>query len=202
MNTLDMRGVPCPIPVVKAKKELERADAKGVVLIVDNLVAVQNLQKMADGKGHAFSYTNRDENTFEVAILKSGNTVDTDENHMNSVLAPRNTDDVTVLISSDKLGDGSDELGKILIKGFLFSLTELTVPIRAVVFINGGVKLATKGSNAISDLRDLGEKGVKILACGTCLNYYGITDELAVGEIADMMTIAEHLASASRLVTL
>ena len=107
-----------------------------------------------------------------------------------------------VLIARDALGSGSEELGKLLIKGFIFSLTELDPPPREVIFINGGARLTSEGANTLQDLLTLVEKGTRVYTCGTCLNYYGITDRLAVGEVVDMMRIAQTLNGAARLISL
>ena len=107
-----------------------------------------------------------------------------------------------ILITGDRMGSGSDELGKILIKSFISSLTELPLPPNAVIFVNSGVQLAAEGSNVIADLQALSGKGTKILSCGTCVNYYSLGEKLAVGEITNMPTITGYLTSTARLVTL
>ena len=112
------------------------------------------------------------------------------------------TEGVTVLVTKDMMGDGSEELGRILIKGFIFSLTELPVLPKAVIFLNSGVRLAVEGSNTLADLQKLSDAGATILACGTCLNYYGLTEKLAVGEVTDMFGITGHLAAPGKLITL
>lgn len=199
MERLDMTGNPCPIPVIKAKKELEKPDSSGVIVLVDNIVAVQNLQKMADGLGYTISSI-PDEDSFLVTIGKSDGTAPaTADSPAEPVQEEKG---VTVLLTSNQIGSGSEELGAILAKGFLFSLTELVPAPRAVVFMNSGVRLACEGSNALDDLKALAEKGVAILACGTCLNYYSLTDKLAVGEVVNMFAITEQLASAEKLISL
>ncbi len=100
------------------------------------------------------------------------------------------------------MGRGSEELGKILIKGFIYALTQLPEKPEAVLFLNGGVHLAAEGSNTVEDLKVLAQSGVVVRACGTCLNYYGLIDKLAVGEVADMMEIAERITGANKTVML
>lgn len=100
------------------------------------------------------------------------------------------------------MGRGSEELGKILIKGFIFSLTQLPTPPKAVLFLNSGIDLVCEGSNVISDLETLVSQGCEVIACGTCLNFYQKTDLLAVGEIGDMYNIASHLAVGAPLISL
>ena len=197
---LDMRGSPCPLPVVHAKKALEKTES--IIVLVDNLLAVQNLEKMANGKGYVFSYNQENENNFTVSIDRQGSTATSETKNPQSPAVQAAAEGATIFISTDRLGSGNDELGKILMKGFVFSLTELPVVPRAVIFINSGVHLAAEGSNTVADLQTLCGKGTTILACGTCLNYYALTEKLAVGEVVDMFTIAGYLTTAEKLVTL
>ena len=207
MIDLDLTGNPCPIPVIRAKKELEKPENSSVRVLVDNIAAVQNLEKMAKGYGYAFSYGREGEARFRVVMAKSGAAERGEEDGPKAAsaapLAGRpETDGVTVLITKDRLGSGSEELGKILIKGFIFSLTELPVPPQAVIFLNSGVRLAAEGVNTLDDLKNLAESGTKVLACGTCLNYYELTDKLAVGEVTDMFGISSLLAAPGKLIAL
>lgn len=200
MTLLDMLGNPCPIPVIRARKELEKPESEGVLVLVDNFVAVQNLEKMAKGLGYAFSYETEGDARFRVSIGKNGmpaakaESVPAAEQPVNGGL--------TVLITRDRMGSGSDELGRILIKGFIFSLTELSPRPTAVLFLNSGVNLAVEGSNTLADLQTLAGSGTKILACGTCLNYFNLTEKLAVGEITNMFGITNNLAASGKLITI
>ena len=209
MKTLDMLGRPCPIPVVKAKEALAEQDAKGVVVLVDNMVAVQNLEKMAKGTGCGFSYVEEGA-SYRVSIVKgaasnqigSGSPEEpSSEPPEAPYVAGRERKGPVVLITSDSMGRGSEELGRILIKGFIFSLSQLNPLPEAVLFINGGARLTTEGANTVPDLKTLEEKGTGIYTCGTCANYYKLTESLAVGSIVDMLQIVSRLAKASVVIT-
>jgi selenium metabolism protein YedF len=217
MKTVDMIGQPCPIPVVKAKEALAEKDARGVVVLVDNFVAVQNLEKMAKGTGCDFSYAEAG-GFYRVTIVKgagASNDVSSVDGASNDgastaepsaeALAPdtaRSGTGPVVLITSDSMGRGSEELGRLLIKGFIFSLTQLKPLPEAVLFLNGGARLTTEGANTVPDLKVLEEKGVGIYTCGTCANYYQLTEALVVGSIVDMMTIVRYLAGAATVITI
>ena len=92
-----------------------------------------------------------------------------------------------VFIVTDKIGRGNEELGAILMKSFLYSLARNAEKPRVVMLMNEGVRLACNGSASLDDLRILAENGVAIKACGTCLDFLGIKDELAVGEVGAMV---------------
>jgi selenium metabolism protein YedF len=205
MKTIDALGKPCPIPVIEAKKALAAEDADGVLAKVDNFAAVQNLEKMANGFGYSFFYTEKAQDFFEVLISKN-------ERGLQEKSVPSSEHEIpeedavsgglVVVIGTDTLGKGADELGKILIKGFIYSLTELPVPPKSVIFLNTGAYLTAKGSNTLDDLKKIEENGSVILTCGTCVNYYGLQDKLAVGAITDMYGITEFMAGAARLINL
>ena len=209
METLDMLGQPCPIPVVKAKEALAGEDTKGVIVLVDNMVAVQNLEKMAKGTGCAFSYV-AEGASYRAAIIKDADSNQRftapsgEEPASGQAEAPdgaRGKKAPVVLISSDSMGRGSQELGRILIKGFIYSLTQLNPLPEAVLFINGGARLTTEGANTVADLKTLEGNGTGIYTCGTCANYYNLTESLAVGSIVDMLQIVNRLAKASAVIT-
>ncbi|MDR3331247.1 MAG: sulfurtransferase-like selenium metabolism protein YedF [Synergistaceae bacterium] len=200
MKTIDMRGQPCPIPVINAKKILAEPGVDGVAVLVDNIVAVQNLEKMAKGTGCEFSYSEEKPSSYRVAITGS---VPAGVPSERTCVAPEPMPSgLVVLITSDHMGEGSEELGKLLIKGFIFSLTQLDPLPEAVIFLNGGAYLTADGANTVPDLLALQERGTAIFTCGTCANYYKLTESLAVGSIADMMGIVGRLAVTGRIITL
>ena len=100
------------------------------------------------------------------------------------------------------MGKGSEELGKILMKSFVYTLTEATPYPSTLVFFNSGVYLTCEGSEVLEDLRKLEAEGVEIISCGTCLDYYEIKDKLKVGEISNMYTIYEKLKNPTNTITI
>ena len=111
---------------------------------------------------------------------------------------PAAADNTVVAVSADHMGEGDEVLGKILLKGFLFALTQQETLPKTVLFYNGGAKLTVEGSPVLDDLKGLAEQGVEILTCGTCLDHYGIKDQLAVGEVTNMYMIVEKMEQAVR----
>ena len=197
MKIIDAAGKPCPIPVVEAKKTLSVPGTAAVLVRVDNLTAVQNLEKMASGLGYKFAYSEGDNGLFEALIEKDGAVPATED-----VPEPASGGNLVVLIGSDELGRGAPELGRTLIKGFIYSLSELEEAPSAVIFINRGAYLTAAGSNATDDLCALAKKGTNVLTCGTCVDYYGLGKNPAAGSITDMLGIVEKLAGAERIISI
>ena len=104
------------------------------------------------------------------------------------------------VISSDKMGRGNDELGKVLIKGCIFAITQLDELPKKMIFYNGGAKITCEGSDSLEDLKNLESQGVEIVTCGTCLDYYGMKDKLAVGTVTNMYDIVESMNHAGKIV--
>ena len=107
---------------------------------------------------------------------------------------------VVVAVGSAEMGNGDPRLGRILMKSFLYSLTQLDELPQTVLFFNGGVRMTTEGSESIEDLKALESQGVEILSCGTCLDFYGLKDKLLVGGITNMYVIAQTMAGAGNVV--
>ena len=184
-------GDACPIPVVKTLNALKGLGGAGTVqTLVDNEIAVQNLTRLAESKGCTIETEKRSEKEFCVTITTAG-AVAAAENEEISCTVPAEKKKTVVVVSADHMGEGSEELGRILIKSFLFALTQQEHLPSTVLFYNGGAKLTTEGSASLEDLKTLEANGVEILTCGTCLDYYGLKDKLAVGGVTNMYVIVE-----------
>ena len=198
MLKVDARGDACPLPVVKAKKAIAELNGPGEVeVLVDNEIAVQNLTKMAQQKGYASRSEKRAER--EYRVLFTVGDVPAAETEAEVCIPDARTDTV-VVVSSDKMGDGAEELGKTLLKAFVFSLTQQEKLPKTILFYNGGAHLTCEGSPMLEDLKALEAEGVEIMTCGTCLNFYGLTEQLRVGSVTNMYVIAEKMLNAGNVV--
>lgn len=186
-NKLDARGQACPKPVIMTKKELEKMEKGILTTIVDNEVAKENVSKLASSMGYSFSVEELAHDEYHIHINKGE--VEEGENLSHS----KNLKDMTIAFSSDTMGNGDEGLGKILMKSFVYTVSESTPYPSAMIFYNGGVKLTCEGSEVLDDLIRLEEAGVEIVSCGTCLDYLNIKDKLKVGSISNMYTIYEKL---------
>ena len=201
-QTLDFMGKACPIPVVETKKALVGLKPEDVLeVLVDNNIAVQNLSKMAAQKKLDFSSEKKNEQLYQVTLtLTSETQLDNSATDLISCSPNPGDGPAIVVLSSDKMGEGDEKLGHILIKGFLYALTQLEVLPKTVLMYNNGVKLAVEGSESLADLKLLETQGVEVLSCGTCLNHYQLTEKLGVGAITNMYTIVERLSQAGKVI--
>lgn len=194
-------GDQCPIPVVKATRALRAMTEPGTLEIrVDNAIAVQNLTRMASGHHLDAHWEQAGERSFVVTMEVTSPTGEAPAEEPPLVCAPDARGDLVVAVDSDRMGRGDDALGRTLMKGFLFAVSQLPRLPRTLLFYNGGARLTTEGSDSLEDLKSMEAQGVEILTCGTCLNAYGLTEHLAVGSVTNMYTIVETLASAGKVV--
>lgn len=197
MITVNAMGDNCPIPVIKTKKAMQAlAGPETIEVLVDNEVAVQNVTKMAESSGGQVHSEKLGDAEYKVTISMQG----APQVQEDTACIPDAKGDLVVVVSSDRMGTGNDELGKVLIKGFIFAVTQLDTLPKAMLFYNGGVTLTTEGSPALEDLKSLEAQGVEIMSCGTCLDYYGLKDKLAVGSVTNMYNIVETQAKATKVI--
>ena len=191
MKSLDVRGMACPGPVVSVKRALETAEGELRVLLDDGAPR-ENVKRFAQGRGYqvqeeplegafAFTITGAQKQTAAVSGRAGA---------------------VVMLIGSDRLGDGPEELGRLLMRNFIMTLLELPELPDRMLFINTGVLLTAQGSEVIEVLEALGNRGVEVLSCGICLDFFKKKELLAAGGVTNMFTIAESLLQAGSVVRL
>ncbi len=201
-------GDACPIPVVKTKNAIKELNGAGTVeTLVDNEIAVQNLTKMANQKGYGVKSEKLSEDQFRVTMeisadqTASAQAAPEEETVEECLVTPSDRKKKTVVaVTASVMGTGNDELGAVLIKGFLYALTQMDELPSSILFYNGGAALTCEGSASIEDLKSLEAQGVEILTCGTCLNYYKLSEKLAVGGVTNMYEITERLTQADLVV--
>ena len=203
MITVNAMGDACPIPVVKTKKAMQAmTEPDTLEVLVDNEIAVQNVTKMAKSSGGDVTSEKLGEKEFKIVIKMSQvmSELKAQEKEEDVDCMPDRRKDTIVVISSDRMGSGNDELGKVLIKGFIFAVTQLDELPKAILFYNGGARLTSEGSDSLEDLKGLEAQGVEIMTCGTCLDYYGLKEKLQVGSVTNMYSIVETMNNAGRII--
>lgn len=208
MIKVNAMGDACPIPVVKTKNAIRELQGGGTVeTLVDNEIAVQNLTKMANQKGYDVHSEKINNNEFKVTMTISAeaaqeaasSAVATVEEESCPV-TPASKKNTVVVINSNQMGHGEEELGKTLLKGFIYALSQQNTLPSTILFYNSGAYITCEESASIEDLKSLEAQGVEILTCGTCLNFYGLTEKLQVGEVTNMYVIAEKMTQADLVV--
>lgn len=197
---VDARGLTCPEPLIATKKALDGMNSGIVTTLVDNYASKENVVKFALSQQCGVVVDERN-GQYIIRITKPACPVcDVPQTAVVAESATTRSNQMVYLITQDSLGHGDQQLGHILIKSLFVTLLE--VPPRTIMLINSGVKLATAASPVREHLETLAAGGVEILSCGTCLDYYTLKDQLAVGKVSNMYTIVEKLTQAGQAITL
>lgn len=199
---INAKGLACPQPVILTKKALEAYN--DVVVLVDNTTAKENISRFASGSGCSVEIAGEPDGIFRIHLKKQSSAApeslpqECSPCHTEAPLAA--VGPTVYVIASDTMGKGNDELGSVLMRAFIHTLTELETIPDVMIFYNAGVKLAAEGSDVLDDLKQLEGKGVKMLVCGTCINYFDLVGKVAAGAVSNMYDIAGTLSRAGRIV--
>ncbi len=198
---IDCKGMACPLPVVNAKKASEELHAGDVLtVLVDNEIAVQNLTRFAEHKGFGVSAEKRSDKEYAVIMTVSGAAgEETREEEIACVMDSRRKG-MLVVLSANVMGTGDPKLGTSLMKAFVFALTKQDQLPDTILCYNSGAYLTCEGADTLEDLKLLEGEGVTILTCGTCLDFYGLKEKLAVGGVTNMYDIVERMENAAQII--
>ena len=192
---IDARGLACPKPVINTKKELDNIEQGIVIVTVDNDVAKQNILKLSSSLNCESRVIKEEKDLISIEIKKGENVIIEEKKQ-------EELEDKCIFISSDKMGQGNDELGEVLIKGYIYTLTETKPYPKHIVFVNSGVKLTTVNEATVENLKILENNGVEILSCGTCLDYYNLKESLKVGTVTNMYNIVEVMNNSLQTISI
>ncbi|MGB7604008.1 MAG: sulfurtransferase-like selenium metabolism protein YedF [Lutisporaceae bacterium] len=190
MDNIDARGLKCPQPVILTKRALEEITSGEILTIVDNVTARENLARLALNLNCQHEVEEK-EGCYYVKIKKVGESIKKEIN-----------DDFIIVITTDKLGAGDAELGQLLMKTYIYTLNETKPYPKAIIFLNSGVKLVVEGVDTLENIQKLQEKGIEIISCGTCLDFYQLKDKLKVGIVGNMYTIVEYMHTAAKVINI
>ena len=205
MNTIDARKLNCPQPLILTKNALEGGQNE-ILVLIDTDTAKQNILKYCNKMGYEAELTEQDGHTvikINKTLSDSSQTTKELSNISETKIILQEADKKKVyFIGTNLLGSGSEDLGKLLMKGFIYTITQVKPYPEAIIFLNSGVKLACENSDSIDDLNKLLQAGTKIVSCGTCLDFYQIKDKLKVGEITNMYDIVETISASNNVVSI
>jgi selenium metabolism protein YedF len=200
MKEYDVRDLACPGPVLKLRGLLDDGEREIEFWVADDLCR-SNVTRFAASRKIETAVEAKDDGTFVVSFHAGDDAVG------DKALTSPAQDTVAITagptvvqITASTMGTGDDELGALLMRSFVKTQADLDTKPDAILFYNAGVKLCCEGSLLLDDIRALEASGIEIIACGTCLNYFELGDQLAVGRVTDMLEIAGRLAAAGRLV--
>ena len=193
MKIVDCRNMTCPMPVVTVKRALEEASGESVKVLLDEGAPRENVARFAASRGFQVEEALEGEG---YAMLISGASRES-----TSTQSEKGGQSV-FLIASDCLGDGQEELGRLLMKNFIITLLDLSEIPERMLFLNRGIFLTTEGSEVIEALEKLANRGVEILSCGVCLDFFNRREKLCTGSVTNMFTIAESMLRAGSVIRL
>ena len=199
-TVINARGDECPVPVVKTIKALKEIEEGSVIEVyVDNETAVQNVMKALSSK----DIKPVSEKIKEKEFVIRGEVLNSEKVELEAkdqVCIPDALGNTVVAIESETMGNGDNTLGEVLMKSFIYTLTQLEKLPKSIIFYNAGAKLTLNDSAALQDIKNLEAQGVEVITCGTCLDYFEVKEELAVGSVSNMYTIVEKLNGAAKVI--
>ncbi len=194
MSVIDCRGLACPQPVITTKRALDQLEEGEMIVIVDNSVSCNNVERFARSQGCSVEIKEEGQD-FHLHIQKTKSSRPLEPSQ-----EEKKVHKIVVYINSHLMGIGEETLGEILMRSFLRTLLDIEIKPSRLILVNSGVRLSSEGSEVLETLRTLSEKGIEILSCGTCLDFYGLKEKLKVGKISNMYDIAQSLLEADCLV--
>ncbi|MDA8163513.1 MAG: sulfurtransferase-like selenium metabolism protein YedF [Desulfobacteraceae bacterium] len=198
-KVLDCRGLACPQPVLRAMDALgAMRPGERLLVVVDNEASRDNVRRFAESQLHGVQVETAGGEYHLRIVRGEAEAPGPAPELVCEAPAPRG---MVVYITAATIGRGDDELGAVLMASYIDTLSYFAKEISHIVLINSGVKLAVEGSPVLANLQDLAGQGIQVLACGTCLNHFGLGDKLRVGTVSNMFAILDTLARAGKVLS-
>ena len=194
MKTIDCRGQQCPQPVIQTRQAMLAEPGVTLQVLVDDQICKDNVSRLAKTLGYEIK-TDEGEEAIQLELTPGETTPEKDDK-------AQTTGPTIIFIGSDQMGHGDDKLGQILMKNFIFTLTESDTTPDAIYCVNSGIKLTIGGSDVIEPLEALANRGVDIASCGLCLEFFNAKDSLAVGRVSNMLELVNALEGAGNVIRL
>lgn len=198
MKVIDARGFSCPAPVLKTKEAIDRESPDEIKVIVDNEAARQNVVRFLESQSYGISAEQVGGDFHVTGARPAGSTCSCET----AAAAGADRTKIMVMVATDRIGHGDDELGLKLMAAFLKTLKEMGTDLWRLVLLNNGVKLTVEGSAVLATLKELEDSGVMILVCGTCLDHFKLLDKKQVGETTNMLDIVTSMQLADKVINI
>jgi selenium metabolism protein YedF len=202
MKVVDTKGQLCPAPLIATRKALrESAEGESFIVLTDNQTSLNNVTRFLRDNNTLFGVSEK-EGVWTITVTrKTGEIINEDvDAYCTTGIAHFEKGNFVIVITSDMMGEGDENLGRLLMVNFIKAVKDLDKLPSKMIFYNKGVTLAVKGSETANDLKDLERMGVELLFCGTCVDYYKLGQEIETGIMSNMFVIAEAMASAGNIV--
>jgi selenium metabolism protein YedF len=193
VKIVDCRNMTCPLPVVTVKRAMEEAAGESVKVLLDDGAPRENVARFAASRGFQVEEMREGDG---YAMLISGAAGQTPSPQLGKSCGS------VFLVTSDSLGEGAEDLGRLLMKNFIITLLDVTESPERMLFLNRGIFLTTEGSEVLEALEKLSNRGVEILSCGVCLDFFNRREKLCAGSVTNMFTIAESMLRAGSVIRL
>ncbi len=202
MKTIDLSGLTCPMPLIQTKKALkENIDLEAIKLVIDNKAAYKNVSRFLQDNKIDFQHTEEgDKHILIVNQISEELVIEDAESSCSTKITYENP--YIIVLAKDRLGEGSLELGKMLVEGMLNTIMEMKKKPEKIIFLNSGINLVVAGSTVIEILKQIEEVGTELLVCGNCLNYFGKVDELLVGKVSNALEIFESMTGSAKIINI
>ena len=201
MHIIDARNKPCPKPVMMAQKAT-KLGYDSIQVILNSEVSATNVKRFMEKQGYKFSEEKAENGDIVLTCTKPDSTKQKVTPEGVPTRDSSITKDMALLITTSHLGKNDDELGEVLMKGFLSTIADMEQTPKVVALMNEGVLLALPESSTSESLSLLEEKGCRILVCGTCTNHFGVTEKIKLGTISNMFEITEHILETHKTITI
>ena len=202
MQTIDTKGQQCPAPLIATKRALKGSDrGDSFEVLTDNKTALDNISRFLKDNKTAYSVT-EDSGVWIITVSKGNQ--DASLTNAEDCCTPEiphfSKGDFIIVFNSDKMGEGDEELGRLLIANFIKAIKDLDVLPGKMIFYNNGVKLGSMDSSVCDHLKEIEKMGVTLLFCATCAKYYSLEDKIKIGILSNMFSIAQVMASAGNII--
>lgn len=198
---VDACGMTCPAPILLVKDTLEQINPQKLTVLVDNPASFENVNRFLTSKGYSVS-NSRDGEVYRLEARYSQENPDLRTDNLTETFNEQSAQKIVILVTTDCLGSGDDALGAKLMIAYLKTIKEMGPDLWQLIFVNSGVKLTTTSSTVLEDLMGYEKSGVTILACGTCLEHFGLTTEKKVGGTTNMLDIVSATQLADKVITI
>lgn len=200
MKKIDCRGLACPQPVLETKEAITATPNRVIEVTVDNEASRENVIRFLKNQGWEVRESSGGGGTFIITAAPGQCNLDFNQTSDNQENADNDSSKIMVLITTDTLGRGNDELGKKLMTNFIMTLKEMGDSLWKVVLVNGGVRLARKETDTFEPLKELENSGISILVCGTCIDFFGLMDKERAGQLTNMLDIVTSMQIATKII--